>query len=1064
MRELLMKFENKSSKLFSITKSKAKMYEFGLDEEHHIHLAESPTKLLLMTIGIIGDLCREELSSKKDITLYEQRKGELRNVARYFDALIESKLQTKHDYYLSLLGTTSYYLADMPGSSSVLSKKLEQSRVLLTKSGVEFVLEYVINFHERPKIVIVDSDDVKFHLLNPEHLPFPDLPIFMQLFESLNRFFYPKAQVEFNEEEEKRHFSWIVDTILKYFFENGSDRELLLSQILAAVIKKRLNSSTKMLLPRYSGLDWSHWSSVSLKPTFIKEFWPAQKLLGDAGVFSGKSAVVQLPTSAGKTKSAELIIRSSFLSGRASVAVIVAPYRSLCREISTSLSAAFTNEDILVNQLNDVPQIDNFDVELLLQLFGQTDTNTTDFPTIIVATPEKLVYLLRHKPELSEVISLVIYDEGHQFDTGSRGVTYELLLTSLKLDLRVGTQHVLISAVLSNAESIGDWLYAGNGTIVNGAEFLSTERSIAFASWIGGRGQFHYVEPFDINKEEFFVPRVMESFDIPKKGRDLKQRVFPPRGDKTLVASYLGIKLSKHGSVAIFCGKKSSVIKICREIVQPLERIEQLQAPIEHSDHDEINKIGYLSELHLGGKSDVTKAIKLGVLPHSANIPNGLRISVEFAMENGLGRCVVCTSTLAQGVNLPLKYLVVSGLFQDKNKLISTRDFHNLLGRAGRAGKHTEGSIIFADTELFDQHRILKSKHWSQMNDLLDPSNSEGCLSSLLSLAQPLSGKDYYITPMDFLKQPDNYQKRCIELISEGEDYSGLLKQMKQRIGYLESLESFLLANLSTDEMLDGEALTELYSGTFAFSLASDEEKEYLAQVFRVVANRVKQVKPEKRSHYGKALLGIQELNYLEKWLSENLTVFGEESSVIDMLELLWPVIDNLAMNNSLGKLIGKDASLSIAKLWCSGVSYHEILLQSDMFGYKYKAGSKQWKLKTENITDICDNSLGYEVMLVVGASADLLENLFGNPLFTAVVRQLQLSLRIGVSDRLAIELFSLGLADRVVASTISEMLRSSGVVIKESGKKIITTHRQIIESELRKYPSVFIESLYGNI
>lgn len=111
-----MRFENKSSKLLSITKSKAKMYEFGLDEEHHIHLAESPTKLLLMTIGIIGDLCREELSSEKDIALYKQRKGDLRNVARYFDALIESKLQTEHDYYLCLLGATSYYLADMPGS------------------------------------------------------------------------------------------------------------------------------------------------------------------------------------------------------------------------------------------------------------------------------------------------------------------------------------------------------------------------------------------------------------------------------------------------------------------------------------------------------------------------------------------------------------------------------------------------------------------------------------------------------------------------------------------------------------------------------------------------------------------------------------------------------------------------------------------------------------------------------------------------------------------------------------------------------------------------------------
>src|ERR1035441_6103808 len=51
---------------------------------------------------------------------------------------------------------------------------------------------------------------------------------------------------------------------------------------------------------------------------------------------------------------------------------------------------------------------------------------------VIVVTPEKLLYVLRHSPELADAIGLVVYDEGHQFDTGQRGITYELLLTSLK--------------------------------------------------------------------------------------------------------------------------------------------------------------------------------------------------------------------------------------------------------------------------------------------------------------------------------------------------------------------------------------------------------------------------------------------------------------------------------------------------------------------------------------------------------------------------------------------------------------------------------------------------------
>ncbi|HDY7733553.1 TPA: DEAD/DEAH box helicase [Vibrio vulnificus] len=1036
-----MRFEYQSSKLLSITKSKAKMYEFGLDEEHHIHLAESPSKLLLMTIGILGDLCREELSSEKDVAIYEQRKSELRNVARYFDALIGSKLQTEYDYYLCLLGAASYYLADMPGSAIVLSNKLDELKVELTESGVEVLLEWLLkaSFYEPLR-------------LNKET---PLTPMMLELSESIGAYFDNDLDDSIRLLEASRRFQ-------KHCHETGSDRELLLGDIIASIIGRKIKNSSLNLLPTYTGLPIELWMPALNKATFIKEFWPAQRLLGDAEVFSGRSAVVQLPTSAGKTKSAELIIRSSFLSGRASVAVIVAPFRSLCREISASLSVAFTNEDVLINQLNDVPQIDDFDVELFSQLFKQEEDSSTT-PTIIIATPEKLVYLLRHKPELAETISLVIYDEGHQFDTGSRGVTYELLLTSLKRDLRGDTQHVLISAVLSNAETIGDWLYAGTGTVVNGSEYLSTERSIAFASWRAGRGQFHYVEPFNINAEEFFVPRVMESLEIPIKGNETVQRLFPPRDDKSLIAAYLGIKLSESGPVAVFCGQKSSVLKICREIVKPLDRIEQLKAPITYGNQDEIKKIGWLSELHLGSSSVVTKAIKRGVLPHSANIPNGLRISVEYAMEKGLGRCVVCTSTLAQGVNLPIKYLVVSGVFQG-DKLISTRDFHNLLGRAGRAGKHTEGSIIFADTELFDRRLSTKQWQWSQMNSLLDPSNSESCSSSLLNLVRPLFDENYSIDPLKFLELPYEHEKLCLEKSNQGENVSGLLKQMQQRIGYLESLESFLLANLSSDEMLDGEALTELYSGTFAFSLASGEEREKLAQAFRIVADRVKQVEPEKRPYYGKALLGIRELSYLEEWLRENLEVLDEESGVLDALESLWPVIEHLGMNNSLGKLIGEGAGLSIAKQWCSGISYNEILLQASRDGFKYRAGSQQRKLKVEYITDICDNSLGYEVMLIVGACADLFENLLGNPPITESIRQLQMSLRIGLSDSRAKELFALGLADRVVASNISEILTSSGIVLTEHGKAMVTAHRQIIEPELLKYPSVFVESLYGSV
>lgn len=167
-------------------------------------------------------------------------------------------------------------------------------------------------------------------------------------------------------------------------------------------------------------------------------------------------------------------------------------------------------------------------------------------------------------------------------------------------------------------------------------------------------------------------------------------------------------------------------------------------------------------------------------------------------------------------------------------------------------------------------------------------------------------------------------------------------------------------------------------------------------------------------------------------------------------------------MNNSLGKLIGENAPLLVAKQWCSGVSYNEILLKAKRENFKFRAGSRQWNLKIENITDICDDALGYEVMLIVGACADLIESLFVNQPLADSLRDLQLSLRIGLSDHIAKELYAIGLADRAVASIVSDSIVKSGAEVTEYGKRLAVAHRAIIEPELHKLPTVFSNSLYG--
>ena len=1032
-----MKFEKSSSTLLSITKAKAMMYELGLEEEHHINLPLPPSKLLVMTIGMLGDLCQLELSGEDTADFISDAQLELKDSAKYFDALIQSKLESEHEYYLCVLGAASYYLANMPGSSSVLAKRLSGIRTKLTHIGLEDLLEWLL----------VSDVDRELPLYQDSYISENVVLIRDQL-----RVFY---QLGVDAIPRLNEYS---ASLRRTCHDRGSDRELLLADVVVAIIKKKIANSAISLLPVFSGLNVEAWLPALTKPGFIQEFWPAQKLLGEKGVFEGRSAVIQLPTSAGKTKSAELILRAAFLSDRATTAVIVAPFRSLCREISDALTMSFHGEEILVNQLNDIPQIDKLDVAAIFNIFDDSEAEDP-LPSVLVSTPEKLVYLLRHNPELANEISLVIYDEGHQFDTGQRGVTYELLLTSLKQRLPASTQHVLISAVMPNAGSIGEWLYAGEGIAVNGTELLATERSVGFCSWATRRGQIHYVNPLNPNQEEFFVPRVLSTTVIPLRGRERTQRFFPDKGDKSSVAAYLGLKLSEFGAVAVFCGTKNSVASICKKIVSAHDRIEGLSVPLSVSSELEIGKIADLSRKHLGDESELTKAIALGVLPHSAGVPNGLRVAIETAMELGLGRCVICTSTLAQGVNLPIKYLIVSGVYQGRNR-ISTRDFHNLLGRAGRSGKHTEGSVIFSDTELYDRRKTNQRWQWRNLQSLLDSAQSEHCSSSLLVVATPFENDPYQIDPIKYLVNPDKYKQLAIKA-ANGNDVSDLLYQMDFRKSILKSVESFLLASILEDRPISEEDVLDLCSSTLAYSLATDDEKANLLQVFKIASESVNTVDVSSRGVYGRALLGVDDLNKVNEWIDENIELIHQDLSLNQLLETIWPLVTDVADNKVLKKLINEGAALSIAKQWLSGNSYIDILNSATELNLKFQAGSQERTFKMHNVLDVCDGALSYDIMLVVGAIADLMDGRPQQEDISEQVRHLQRSLKLGLSSDVEHWLYSEGLVDREVCKELAMLISVMGDD-DSIGDGFFDGHRNYLEPALSQFPSVFSGAVYS--
>lgn len=1033
-----MKLEPSSKKMLAITKSKAKMYEFAIDEASHIELPVDPRKLLITTIGILGDLSAIEARGEQqgeDTDEHEELKSELISVGQYFDALIQSHLADEMTVYLKIIGSAAYYLANMPGSSIVLAESLVYNTEPLTDTNLEGILIWILksNFEEDwyrvEKTYLTQAiDDVGYATRN-----FFDLNLDTQ---SLKQ---------------------AIQVLRNEVYEKGSDRELLFADIISSILLRKLENSSIICLPKYTQIPIEQWTNVITKPKFVQEFWPAQRLLGEQGILSGVSAVVQMPTSAGKTKSTELIIRSSFLSGRSDVAVIVAPFRALCREITATFGRAFEGEDVNINELQDVLDISDSDDELIRFLTGQTDQDGTATKYIVVTTPEKLVYLLRHEPALADSIGLLIFDEGHQFDTGRRGVTYELLMANLKSRLGDDVQKVLISAVMANANSIGEWLNGEAGIEIQGAGCLPTVRSIAFASWQTAMGQLQYIDQDREADRDFFVPRVIEQINLGTRGRERNPRLFPNKNDNLSVAAYLGVKLCHQGPVAIFCGVKSTVTSICDLLVDYYDRGLALPPPSTSSAQSELDKIAYLSSLHFGDEFIFTRSISLGILPHSSNIPNGVRVSVEWAMESNKSVLVVCTSTLAQGVNLPIRYLVVSSTFQAGQE-ITTRDFHNLIGRAGRAGYHTEGSVIFAATDVFDQRNNLREGwRWQRAMHLLDFTNAEDCASSLLDLISPFDFEHLIVDVIQFIANPSSYRQSCIDAGNQNAiDISSLLNQMDYKEALIEAIESYFLSYLKDNPSAPQTFFDELAQGTLAYFLSDDAQKQQLRAAFSLIASRVLSVPEEKRPFFGKSLLGLKNLFLIENWLDENWGEVAQAQSSDELLVIFWPLLSQLNNNKMFLKIKPDNVILDFARLWISGSSYTDLHGHLEQSGAYYQAGSQQRTIKMEHVVDLADGALSFDSMLYVGAIADVVEGKGLGDDVLELLRSLQTRLKLGLSNSLEMWLYAQGYIDREVCKSLGSVLNSQGVDSDVFDYNILKTNHKIVSECISKFPSYF--------
>lgn len=1011
-----MLIESKSQYYLKKVRAKAKMWEYHIPENLHTAVEKEVEDLLVLSIAIIGDFSDKIINnpslSQSD---YEDDINQLRFVAKFFDSYVESGLFGENrDYYL-LLGSVVCYMCGMNGSSLVLAKNISDN-IDLEAGMLDSILCQLLRCKD--EIVVQNcSNQIR------------------TIVDIANKLIKTGIITDLSPVIEFR----------KIIYRDGTDRELLFIDCLLAVLFIKQGNSAYYLLPKFTGIGYSIWNDVLNQGTLVKELWPAQRVLGLNGVYSGKSATIQLPTGAGKTKSMALIILSAFLGGRTNLAIVVAPFRALCREISDDLSNAFSyNPKIRVNELSDSLQMD-FD--------DPFEIEEKEINKVFISTPEKLLYILRQDISVLTNVGLLIFDEGHLFDDYERGITYELLVSTIKHYSSKQAQKILISAVIPNADQINNWLTDGTGVVIKGSAIQASEKAVAITEIARDRktnkqaGFLFFVNPTNPDEDEFYVPRVVSPILLQKKPRERKEKFFPEINDsnyKNDFAIAYTLQLSENGGIAIFCGRKDSVEKILSRCLEVESRGINLSPILDQCDKGEIEKLKYQISQNFGVDNIYTNASEKGLFAHHSGLPAGIRTAEEYAMQQGLIQFIICTSTLAQGVNLPIRYLIISNIYQGKER-IRVRDFQNLIGRAGRSGMYTEGTIILTELNVYKNKRDpYKNWKWLSYKELLSSDQSEACISSLLGWlrTEPENKEclDKIIQTFETSYQQGKFNDEAQKLLNSLEDchVEWAKKTISLMVHNIEAIESFLLFYLVEKTYEESkDEIHRIVSETLAFYLSTNIEKEKIIHIIDLIGHFLvtKVDTPDKRYRYSKSLLGVKREIEIDLWIESNLSDFIVCKDMEQMLCVIFPQL--LHTNNKVVNACSvKKELLDLALMWIRGKSYHDI--------YRYAKDTlhllilKRKKFNPIELTDIvalCDSFFSYDCTLTLSAITEGLGYHTDQKDILDQIHKLSKAMKYGLKEKNEIVLYELGFNDRSIAQGLYEIIKDSGIAV---GKKAI--------------------------
>src|SRR5215207_2223170 len=425
--------------------------------------------------------------------------------------------------------------------------------------------------------------------------------------------------------------------------------------------------------------------------------YPIQEQAISNGLLRGENLLITSPTASGKTLIA--IMAALKKMEKKEKVIYMTPLRSLASEKyhdflelnsinfinnNKNLATVTKNIDIEKNSLAKNKKGENrknksFIVKLAM---GNYDSRGNDLlnANIVILTNEKLDALIRNDSELLSNVGLFVIDEIHLMGDKDRGPTLEMMITKIKKFYQEA-QILALSATVSNSKDIAEWL---NCKLIEN-------------NW----------RPTELREGVY-------DSGIVRMNNNTKIKINNYYNFQSIPVSVAIDSLESGGQAIIFAETRKRAASLAAKSVQGVFRLLD-------KDQKEKAKKSALQLSKISDDTNITKnlieMVSKGVGFHHAGLSQPIREIVEDSFKKGVIKLLIATPTLAAGVNLPARRVVLSSFLRydydiGTNIPISILDYKQFCGRAGRPQYDTFGEAIIIpesgmnSEELYD-HYIL---------------------------------------------------------------------------------------------------------------------------------------------------------------------------------------------------------------------------------------------------------------------------------------------------------------------------------------------------------------------